>query len=174
MLFRSSGSKYVSEVGEWKTTYEEPSLPNLKYPRPQGSPQTYDYRYELNFKVQGKPVVINFALGYGNSVRDPIDPGWWRYDNIINSDVLLVHDLDSSERRVTMQALNFLRALKKEQGVQTSKILVLSDKMYRQIKARKGFSDLGVEVIERNRNAQYGCSCHSMAREGMVVLKVSN
>ncbi len=84
--------------------------------------------------------------------------------------VMKRQDLDSSERRVTMQALNFLRALKKEQGVQTSKILVLSEWMYR----KSNFDNLDVVVIERNNNEQYGCSCHLIAGEGMVVLKVSN
>jgi len=114
-------------------------------------------RSQISFKIKG--VKVNLTYDFGTHG----DGGFWAgKENLDKSDVVLIHDLDGSER----SQLN--ACFKSVSDGKGDKIVIINQTMMYTVPDK-----LKVEEIYANPYANFGCNCGGIASHGVKVLRVS-
>lgn len=136
----------------------------------------YDLAHEdsfvssLSFKLLGRDVSLRF---FYRAFEGNVDNHWSGRQNIIDSDVIIIHDLEAGMGdKQNDEALRSVVHNVKQVG--TSKLIVVNFAAFFTEKQRGLFKDVNMKVLEVNPCEQYGCSCVGTAMDGMVVLEVSS
>lgn len=118
---------------------------------------------EIVFKIRGKLVKITYNF------RTHGRGGFWAgQENLDRSDLVIIHDLDTSEPKQFKAVLDSVRA------TGNSKRVLIATEYIQDIESlRSDYPELNIAVDYKNPHENFGCVCTGLACQGMAVLTIS-
>ena len=127
--------------------------------------QDSDVKSHISFNLKGKPVVLEFYLKAFNSKQDD----WYGHDNLMISDVLILHDLSAEEGEAL--TLDRIRNLQLESE---TKLIAMTHFDFSNAQSKGLFDRFNLRLVDADPGAIFGCSCDSVANDGIVLFELSN
>ena len=118
---------------------------------------------EINFKLAGKSVKVTYNFrshGPGGA--------WAGQENLDRSDLVIIHDLDTSEPKQFKAVLDSVRA-----NGNSKRVLIASTYIQNIDALRSEYPELNISVDYENPHENFGCLCTGLACQGMAVLTIS-